>query len=227
MEIELSSGALADLYPTIGATRGVVLVPDLEGRRPLFAEMASGLCATHNWNVVVVDPIEGFEVGLHGPNGEDLDRDQVVSRLDDDVVVTDLVDAANRLEVEPVAVIGFGFGGMYAYKAAAAHRFDRIVSFYGTIRLPAHWRGRAQREPIDLFAHVEQPSNVLALVGTDDPYTPAADVDELVRLGVRVARFERAASGFAHETPLVKARPKDASDAWAQAVAHLTPDTER
>lgn len=225
LEIELSSGSPADLYPTIGPSRGVVLLPDIEGRRPLFEDMAAGLCTTHNWNVMVLDPLEGYEHGLHPNSGPDPDeRDDVVAHLDDDVVVSDIVDAANRLEVDPVAVIGFGIGGTYAMKAAAVHRFDRAVAFYGAIRLPSRWRGRGQREPIDLLALTERPENVLAVIGTDDPFIPGADVDELVRLGVRVARYERAGHGFAHIPDLVKQRPKYAADAWAQVVSHLAVD---
>lgn len=217
MEIELSSGAPADLHATIGARRGVVLVPDLAGRRPLFDNLASSLAVTHNWNVIVVDAIGNDQL----EQGTIQERDQVVSGLDDDEVVADLVDAANRLEVDPVAIIGFSLGGMYAYKAAAALRFDRIVSFYGMIRLPSHWRGPHQREPLDLLAHVEDRSSILAVVGTDDLYTPAADVDQLISLGVKVARYPGARHDFVHDPALPVHRPRDSADAWSQVVEHL------
>ncbi len=217
MEIELSSGALADLHATIGARRGVVLAPDLAGRRRLFDDLASSLAVTQNWNVIVVDAIGSDDLR----QGTIEERDQAVSGLDDDDVVADLVDAANRLEVDPVALIGFSLGGMYAYKAAASLRFDRIVSFYGMIRLPSSWRGPNQREPLDLLGHVEDRSSILAVVGTDDQFTPAADVDELISLGVKVARYPGARHDFVHDPDLPVHRPRDSADAWSQVFEHL------
>lgn len=217
MEIELSSGALADLHATIGASRGVVLATDLAGRRPLFDNLASSLAVTHNWNVIVVDVIGTHDV----ERGTIEERDQAVCDLNDDDVVADLVDAANRLEVDPAALIGFSLGGMYAYKAAAALRFDRIVSFYGMIRLPSHWRGPNQREPLDLLAHVEDRSSILAVVGTDDVFTSGADIDELISLGVKVARYPGARHDFVHDPNLAVHRPRDSADAWSQVLEHL------
>jgi len=217
VEIELASGTLADLHPTIGAKRGLVIVPDLYGRRRLFDQMASSMAANQNWHVIVVDLYrdQNFE-------SDSLDeRHQAVSELDDDEVVGDLVDAADRLEVDPVGLIGFDVGGMYAYKAAASLRFDRLVSFYGMVRLPSNWRGPYQREPLDLLQHVEDPSSVMAVVGTDDLYVPPADVDELITLGVRVARYPGARHGFVHDPDGPNHRSKDASDAWSQVFEHL------
>jgi dienelactone hydrolase len=217
VEIELSSGSPADLHPIIGAKRGVVLVPDLLGRRPLFDELAASLATNHQWHVIVVDPYREHEFETDSID----ERSAVVQKLDDDEVVADLVDAADRLEVEPVAVMGFDLGGTYALKAAAALRFDRLVSFYGLVRLPARWRGPNQREPLDLLAHVEDPSTILAVVGTDDVYLPSADVDELVSRGVRVARFPGAKHGFVHDPSAPNHRPKDAAEAWSQVIEHL------
>ena len=47
----------------------------------------------------------------------------IVQKLDDDDVVADLVDAANRLEVEPVAVVGFDLGGTYALQGGRRPSF--------------------------------------------------------------------------------------------------------
>ena len=38
-------------------------------------------------------------------------------------------------------------GGMYALKSAAAGRFDRVVGFYGMIRVPDAWSGPGQGQP--------------------------------------------------------------------------------
>lgn len=217
MEVELSTGILADLHPAMSAARGVVLITDLQGRRPLFDRLAATLSHSHRWNVIVVDPFARLEA-----EGEVLsDRDGSVGQLSDDDIVADLVEAANRLEVEPVAVIGFSLGGMYAYKAAASVRFDRVVSFYGMPRLPARWRGPAQWEPISLLKHVDDRANILAVVGTDDIYVSGADVQDLIEMGVQVQRYRGARHNFVHDPAAPEHRPRDAADAWKQAVAHL------
>lgn len=217
MEIELTSGTPADLHATVGAKRGVVIVPDLMGRRSLFDGMASSISTAQTWNVIVVEP---FREMTFPPDAKD-DRHAAVSKLADDDVVGDLVDAANRLEVEPVGMMGFCMGGMYAYKAAASHRFDRLVSFYGMIRLPERWRGPGQREPLQLIQHADDPADILAIVGTEDPYTPPDDVDQLVDTGVEVVRYEGAEHAFVHDPASPRHSPADAADAWARAYAHL------
>ena len=217
MEIELSSGTLADLHPTVGAKRGLVIAPDLMGRRPLFDDLASRLAVAQSWNVIVVEPFRGRTFTTDTTD----ERHAVVGELDDDDVVGDLVDAANRLEVEPVALVGFCMGGMYAFKAAASHRFDRLVSFYGMIRVPERWQGPGQREPLQLLQHTEDPDAILAIIGTEDHYTPPADVEELIASGVQVVQYEGAGHGFVHDPSRPNHRPAEAADAWARFHAHL------
>lgn len=217
MEIELASGTPADLHPTIGARRGLVIAPDLMGRRPLFDRMAARLASAHNWNVVVVEPFRGRSFTTDTTD----ERHAVVGELDDDDIVGDLVDAADRLEVEPVAMIGFCMGGMYTLKASASHRFDRLVSFYGMIRVPERWRGPGQREPLQLLKHAEDPAAILAIVGTEDHYTPPDDVDALVGTGVQVVSYQGAEHGFVHDPDRPTHRPDDAADAWTRLHAHL------
>lgn len=218
MEIELSSGTPADLYPMVGAKRGLVIAPDLLGRRPLFEDLAASLSSSQTWNVIVIDPFRGRR--FCGDTNDE--RHAAVPELDDDDVVDDLVDAANRLEVDPVGLAGFCLGGMYAFKAAASHRFDRIVSFYGMIRLPDRWRGPGQREPLPLLDHADDPSSILAIVGTEDPYTPPDDVDALEAKGVQVARYEGAEHAFVHDPKRASHRPADAADAWSRFHRHMT-----
>lgn len=218
MEIELASGAPADLYPSIGATRGLVIVPDMMGRRPLYNEMAESMASTQGWNIIVTEPFRRREFASSGTE----ERHAVMVEMNDDDVVGDMVDAANRLEVEPVGAMGFCMGGMYAFKASASHRFDRIVSFYGMIRLPDHWKGPNQREPLALLKHYDDRSSVLAIIGTEDHYTPESDVDELEKIGVEVVRYEGADHGFVHDPARPAHRPMDAKDAWSRAYAHLT-----
>jgi len=112
-------------------------------------------------------------------------------------------------------------GGMYTFKAAASHRFDRLVSFYGMVRIPDRWHGRGQREPLQLLRHAEDPANILAIVGTEDAYTPPEDVNELEAAGVAVVRYEGAGHGFVHDPTRPAYRPVDASNAWSRFHAHL------
>lgn len=219
MEIELSSGTPADLHPTVGARRGLVIAPDLMGRRKLFDDMAARLAAAQNWNVIVVEPFRGRSFKTSTTD----ERHDVVGELDDDEIVGDLVDAANRLEVEPVALAGFCMGGMYAFKASASHRFDRLVSFYGMIKVPDRWKGPGQREPLQLLRHAEDPANVLAIIGTKDRYTPPADVKALRELGVQVEAFEGADHGFVHDPSRPSHDATYAAEAWARFHSHVAP----
>ena len=217
MEIELSSGTPADLHPVVGAQRGLVIAPDLMGRRKLFDDMAARFAAAQNWNVIVVEPFRGrrFETTTTD------ERHAVVSELDDDEIVGDLVDAANRLEVEPVALVGFCMGGMYTFKASASHRFDRLVSFYGMIRVPERWRGPGQREPLQLLKHAEDPARILAIIGTEDDYTPPEDVKDLIGMGVEVVEYGGAGHGFVHDPSRPNHNAAFAADAWSKMYAHL------
>jgi carboxymethylenebutenolidase len=217
VEIELTSGTPADLYPVVGARRGLVIAPDMMGRRKLFDDMAARLASAQNWNVIVVEMFRGRSFTTDTTD----ERHAVVGELDDDEVVGDLVDAANRLEVEPVALVGFCMGGMYAFKAAASHRFDRLASFYGMIRLPERWQGPGQREPLQLLQHAEDPTKILAIIGTEDRYTPPADVKALVETGVDVASYEGADHGFVHDPSRPAHNPDYAAEAWARFHAHL------
>lgn len=217
MDIELVSGTPADLFPEINAVRGVVIIPDIWGRRSLFTDMASRLASTNRWNVSVVEILPNREFEQNTLE----ERLNAIGQLNDEDVVSDLVDAANRLEVEPVALIGFCIGGMYCYKAAAANRFDRIVSFYGMIKVPASANGPGHRQPLDLLQHVDDASSILSIVGTEDDYTPDAEVVRLEELGVQVKRFHGARHGFAHDPSRETHRPKDAALAWDATVQHL------
>jgi len=221
MRVDLPSRTPAEIAtPPVGAERGVVLIPDIGGLRPLFDGLAARLAAEQRWAVAAIEPFPGRQLETID------DRFAAVSSLDDDRILADAGAAADVLErdagVDRVAVIGFCMGGMYAYKAATTGRFDRAVSFYGMIRLPVAWRGPAQQEPLGMLES-DRTCPVLSIIGDQDPYTPAEDVAELARFGglVQAVRFPDAEHGFVHDPDRPAHRPGDAAEAWRQVIHFL------
>jgi carboxymethylenebutenolidase len=142
--------------------------------------------------------------------------------LDDDRQLADIVAAADLLDVEPVGIIGFCMGGMYTMKAASTGRFDRAGAFYGMIRVPDAWRGPSQRDAVDMLRDAGTAERVLAIIGTADPYTPAADVEALEATGATIRRYEGAEHGFVHDATRPAHRADDAADAWGRVVDWLS-----
>ena len=196
-------------------TRGLVLIPDIMGLRPLFDDHAQRLADENGWAVAVVEP---------WPGREDLpleDRLGMVGTIDDEALLADLVAAADLLEVEPVGVTGFCMGGMFTLKAAGTGRFHRAVAFYGMLKVPEDWRGEHSIEPLDAVRSATA-CPTMAIVGTVDQWTPAADVDEPEAAGVTVVRYEGADHGFVHDDSRPAHRAEDAADAWQRAIAFLS-----
>lgn len=219
MRIELPTGTPAELaHPSSGSSRrGLVLFPDIGGLRPLFDEHCRRLAEENNWTVCAPEP---------WPGREDLtleERLASVATLHDDAVLADISAAADACDVEPVGIVGFCMGGMYALKAAAAGRFDRCVSFYGMIRVPEQWQAPGQGVPLDAV-RAPGASPVLAIIGTEDPWTPAADVDDLQAAGATVVRYDGAEHGFVHDPDRPAHRGVDAADAWQRAISFLEGD---
>lgn len=215
MDLTLPSGTSAYLAAAPSPTRGLVLVPDIMGLRPLFTEMADRLAAEHGWSTVC------FELW---PGQEDLpveERLGAVGTLTDERFAADLAAAADAVGVEPVAVLGFCMGGMVALKAAASGRFDKAVSFYGMVRLPEPWQSETMGEPLDALAGASTP--ILELVGTEDPWISADDADALAAIGAEVVRYEGADHGFVHDPSRPTHRAADAADAWGRVAAFLAP----
>ena len=206
----LPSGTPVHLARTPGARRGLVVVPDIGGLRPLFTEMVDDLAARHQWSVAAFEP---------WPGREDLTLDErlaSVGTLDDAALLADVAAAADALEVEPVAVVGFCMGGMVALKAAADGRFDRAVSFYGMVRVPdalavpdawatpsTRWRRGA--------APVLLPGRHRGSVGTRPPTPMRSEA-----AGAEVVRYPGADHGFVHDPSRPAHRADDAADAWAR-----------
>lgn len=216
MRIELSTGTPAELVqPSAGAaTRGLVLWPDIMGLRPLFDDHCRRLADDNGW--VVCAP-EMF------PGQEDLpleDRHQAAASFVDASKNADAVAAADATGMDDVGIIGFCMGGMYALKASSTGRFDRVVAFYGMIRLPELWMGDGQSHAIDHVA-VRGDTDVMAIVGTVDTWTPSEEVDELEQAGATIVRYEGADHGFVHDPDRPAHRADDAADAWSRALAFL------
>jgi carboxymethylenebutenolidase len=217
MRIELPSGTPAELARPAGEpVRGLVLVPDIGGLRPLFDDLCARLADEHGWAVVAPEPWPGRE---QLPLEERLSS---VGSLDDRRLLGDCTAAADLLGVEPVAVLGFCMGGMVSLKAAATGRFDRAVSFYGMVRLPEAWQSTTMAEPLDVLGGAKDPAPILHLCGTRDPYVPVADLDTLEeRGGATVVRYQGADHGFVHDPDRPAHRADDAADAWQRVTDFL------
>lgn len=216
MRTTLPGGTAAEIVRAEGAAdQGLVVFPDIMGLRPLFDDLVARLSREQGWNVAAVEPFPGLEhLSLE-------ERLESVGRLDDRRMLADAIQAADALECERVGVLGFCMGGMLTFKAASTGRFHRAVSFYGMIHLPPQWQSDTQRDPLEML---RQPGTcpVLAIVGTDDPYTPADHVAELEAAGVEVVRYEGREHGFVHDPDRPVHHAEDAADAWRRCITFLS-----
>jgi carboxymethylenebutenolidase len=204
-------------------TIGVVLHPDVMGIRPLFDDVCRRL-ATYGLAVCAPEPFPH----LDGAEAQDaLARMGRVKDLEDEVQIGNLERAADWLvvndDVSEVAIVGFCMGGMYALKAASTGRFDRAVAFYGMIRVPEDWRSPVLAEPLDGIADA---CPTLAIFGSEDHWTPAADIDALReawsgRPDCEVVVYDGADHGFLHDADRPAHRATDAADAWSRALRFI------
>jgi carboxymethylenebutenolidase len=224
MRIVLPSGTPAEIAtpdPT-GAAAGLGLVvgTDIWGLRPLFDEHAARFARELPAVVCVPEPFPGRD-----DLGTDLDRRQAATAAKRDVdTFRDYAEAVAELRgrgCTRFGLLGFCLGGMYAHKAAPTGLFDRIVSFYGMIRLPADWAaGPDHVEPLAALARGGA-DRVLAFVGGRDGYTPPEAVADLRAAGVQVVEYPEGEHGFAHDAARPTHRPDDTADAFARAYAWL------
>ena len=201
----------ADGRPT---TRGVVLIPDIGGLRPLFSDLCQQLADDHGWSVCAPEPWPGRE---HLTLEERLAS---VGTLDDAALLADLEAAADATGADPVGVLGFCMGGMYTLKAAGTGRFHRAAAFYGMIRIPEQWQSDTQGEPLDAVT-ADGAAPVLAIIGTSDQWTPTEDVDALEAAGAEVVRYAGADHGFVHDPSRPAHRADYAADAWRRVVTWI------
>lgn len=214
MAIWLPSGTPAELCkPSDGRvpSRGLVLIPDIMGLRPLMTGHAQRLADEQNWVVCT------FELW---PGREELtlaERLELAGSLSDERVLSDAVAAAEVCGIEPVGVTGFCIGGMHTFKAAGTGRFDRAAAFYGMIRVPPQWRGAGHGEPLEALASADR-CPTMAIIGVEDQFTPPEDVARLEAAGVDVVSYPGADHGFVHDPDRPAHRADDAADAWRRVV---------
>jgi carboxymethylenebutenolidase len=220
LHTRLPSGTDAFLVHSEGADRGLVVVPDIWGLRPLFEQMCHDLAARTGWSIVSIEPFPGQELpGADSPDGFER-RAAALRDLDDTSILADLTAAAELTGCRDVGLIGFCMGGMYALKASAVGRFDRVASFYGMARVPPEFDGPGQGQPLDALSE-RGDCAVMAVMGTEDPFLPADDVAALETAGVETHVYEGAEHGFVHDPGRPSHRPDDAADAWDLALRFL------
>lgn len=205
---------------------GVVLHPDIMGNRPLFDDMARRL-ASHGLAVACVEPFARVSDAERAAGGDPAVRFGWISELDDDTQLGDLAAAADLLVVEDdvarVSIIGFCMGGFFTLKAAATDRFDAAVAFYGMITVPEGWHNPALGSPLDTAAEV---CPTLAVFGSADPWTPAAEIDALRaawagRDDCEIVVIDGADHGFVHDPDRPTHRADDAARLWDLTLTRL------
>lgn len=205
---------------TQGADRALVVIPDIWGLRKLFSDMCTELSARTGWSVGAFDPFGGAPLGgAEDPEGFQ-QRVEALEALDDGALLGDAVATADLIGCDTAGLIGFCMGGMYALKASASGRFERIAAFYGMITVPADWAGPGQGQPLDAL-RARGSTEVMAVIGTADAWTPADQVDQLEAAGVEVLRYVGADHGFVHDPSRPAHRPDDAADAWQRVLDFL------
>lgn len=221
-KVEASHAAPEDGH----ATAGVVVHPDIMGVRPLFDDLCRRL-ATHGYAVCAPEPFARAPEKV-AETDDPMVRMQYLPKLDDDIQLGDLETAADCLSerdhIDRAFVIGFCMGGMQTLKAAATGAFERAVAFYGMIRVPEDWRGTRLREPL---ATAKDVCPTLAIFGSNDPFTPEADINALrrawnARPDCEIVVYPDAEHGFVHAPERPAHRPDDAADAWRRTLAFLS-----
>lgn len=220
--LTLATGTPAHLsLPADGRhpTRGLVLWPDIFGLRPLFDGHAQRLADRHGWAVCAVELYPGEET---------MPLDQRHARAAGFADADKLADAAAAADVlarvcgedAAVGLLGFCMGGMYVMKSLATGRFDRAVAFYGMVRVPEAWRGGGQGDALDVVR--SRPSGeLLCIFGTDDPWCPENDMDDVEAAGAHVVRYPGAGHGWAQDPDRDNYLPEQAADAWGRAERFL------
>jgi carboxymethylenebutenolidase len=212
MRETLETGTEIEVVMPGAAVRGLVVAPDIMGLRPLFDEHVARLSSENNWAVAAVEPYPGkTDLAL---------EDRLSGRINVERMLSDLIAAADRLQHDRVAILGFCQGGMSAFRAAGTLRFDRAVAFYGMVRPPQQWSVPGA-DPLDMLMR-SGAAPTLAIVAGQDRWAPPDDVEALRALpNVEVAFYPEADHGFVHDASRDSHRADDAADAWSRVKAFL------
>jgi dienelactone hydrolase len=212
--VRLADGSAAYCAPSAApAERGLVLLPSMAGFTAGIEGWCRALASEQGW--VVCAP----ELISEQPGLDMSARAACMPSIRDDDVLATLAAAADATGCAAVGLIGFCVGGMFALKAASLGRFDRIVSFYGMVRLPGDWKAPGQAEPLDLVR--SGPGRVLAIFGERDEFVPVEDLAPLRAAGATAMTYPEAGHAFAHDVTHPNYRPYDAADAWRRAIDFL------
>ena len=164
MNLILPSGTPAYLSRPDSADRGLVVIPDIIGLRPLFADLCDSLSERTGWAVTSFEPFPGQD--LPGPSDPAFfeARSEAMFQLVDSQLLGDAAAAADATGCASVGLIGFCMGGMYALKASNHPRFSKVVSFYGMVHVPPAWAGPGQADPLAAIKSA-QAGRAMAVVG--------------------------------------------------------------
>ncbi len=183
IQVEAAGGGTFEAYLALpsgaGPAPGLLLLPPIYGVEPLIRTLADGYAAR---GYVVLAPNQFWrDDEPQVMERTDAGRAAALARakrVDVESVVADLGAAAAALRAMPacngkIAVLGFCFGGRYAYIAAARLPVDAVAAFHAAqIGLSL---APAPRVPISLH------------FGEDDPIAPMSEV-EAIEAAVRHAQ---------------------------------------
>ena len=220
MRSTLASGTPVELArPADGraADRGLVLIPDIFGLRPLFDEHAQRIADEQGWAVAAVEP---------WPGREDLtieERLAQVGTIDDSAILGDLAAAADLLEVEPVGVMGFCMGGMFTLKAAGTGRFHRAVRVLRDDPRARALAGGRSVEPLDAVVAAPGACPTLAIIGWSTSGRRPTTSPRSRRPAWRWSATPAPTTASSTTPSRPAHRPDDAADAWRRAMTFLSP----
>ena len=90
------------------------------------------------------------------------------------------------------------------------------------IRVPERWQSPTNGEPLDCLWPRPTVARAMAIIGTEDPYTPPATSTRSRRPASTVVRYEGAEHGFVHDPSRPAHRADDAADAWSRVLTFLS-----
>ncbi len=161
---------------------------------------------------------EDFEVNGSGPEAMEPAMTKM-QQFDGNAGMTDLAAALDHLrgldDVDgPVGVIGFCFGGSMAYLAGAHLDPDAVVSYYGSMVAGS----------LDAVDGLTCPT--LFHFGTDDPFLPMSDVEQIQEATagmdhVEIVLQEGAGHAFDNHLNEMFSNPEAAAAAWERTTGFL------